>query len=305
MIKVGLIGSGRKAEQQLELLTKAPDITLSGITDEAFQDEARRLAGEFRIPWVEQTEKLIQQSDILDITCSGIYAFTSSVAAVKNFRHVYLHTGLSWELEDIRLLSRLSLEAGVKVCVQNLKRTNKTFVAARKYIGNPKFIEINLAESGSPGSEEAVSYRLCQCVDLLMAVNSDTIRRIQAHAVPMPDQTTGFLQSRFEYNNGCVATISYSRINGKPNDVLSTYSEEGSLKVDFLNEIASFIPYPCTARRTVTGDAIQELNVAQAVRQIISPTPGGTVLSTINDLLLPQEITRKILEKARLQLFHI
>jgi predicted dehydrogenase len=305
MLKVGLIGSGRKAEQQLDLLSKTPDIQLSGITDESFQDDARRLAGEYGIPWIEQTEQLIQQSDILDITCSGVYAFTSSVAAVKNFRHVYLHTGLSWDLEDIRLLSRLSLEAGVKVCVQNLKRTNRTFIAARKYTVNPQFIEINLAESGSPGSEEALSYRLCQCVDLLMAVNSDTIRRIQAHAVPMKDQSIGFLQSRFEYNNGCVATISYSRINGKPSDILSTYSEEGSLKVDFLNGIASFIPYPCTARQTVTGDAIQELNIAQAIRQIINPTPGGTVLSTINDLLLPQEITRKILEKARIQLFHI
>src|SRR5512133_37382 len=218
MFKVGLIGSGRRAEQQLDLLLKTPEIQISGITDESIQEDARRLASDFNIPWIESNEKLIRHSDFLDITASGIYAFTSAVEAVKNFRHVYLHSGFSWNQDDLKLLSNLSSEAGVKVCIHNLKRTNRTFLAALKYANNPQYVEINLAESGSPGSEEALSFRLAQCVDLLMAVNKDTIRRIQAHAIPMKDHSTGFLQSRFEYNNGCVATISYSRINGKPTD---------------------------------------------------------------------------------------
>jgi predicted dehydrogenase len=297
MLKVGLIGSGRKAEQQLELLIKSPDIQIVGITDESHPD-ARRLALEFQIPFFEELEDLIRISDILNITCSGEYAYSTGIAAVRNFRHVYLHSGLSWRLAELRMLSNLSSEAGVKVCIHNLKRTNRTFLAARKFAHNPQFTEINLAESGSPGSEEALSFRLAQCIDLLLAVNRNPIKRIHAHAVPMKDQSIGFIQSRIEFNNGSVATISYSRINGKPTDLLSTYSEEGSLKVDFLNSIASFIPYPCTARLTVTGDAIPELNVSEALRHMLSPTRSGQVLSSIDDLLLPQEITHKILEKA-------
>lgn len=301
MRKVGIIGSGRKAEMQLSLLLNTPDIQVAGIADESLPEDARRLAVEFGVPWFKETETLIRHSEIMDITCSGDYAMTSAACAVKNFRHVYLHSGLSWNPEEVRLLSKLSSEAGVKVCIHNLKRTNRTFLAARKFTYNPQFVEISLSESGSPGSEEAIAFRLAQCIDLLLAVNTNPIRRIQAHAVPMKDQSIGFIQSRIEFNNGSTAAVSYSRISGRPSDLLTTYSEDGSLKIDFLNSIASFIPYPCTARQTVTGDSLPELTVPEMIRQLALPATSLSMLTTIEDLLIPQEITRKILEKARVQ----
>lgn len=292
MLSVGIIGNSRITEDHIIQLSHSEGIKIAGIAGEIDAD-TRRLAEDYRLTFYPDPELLLLDCDIIDLTCTDTFAYQVAMKSVRNFRPVYLDSILSWPLENTRTLIKLAREAEIRIGIHNLIRHNRVFKAARKYIHNPRLIEVNLSEVNTEGKKDQIAGRLFQYIDLVVLVNHANIRRIHPHAVVMPDHTIGATEAMLDFDNGTVASIIYNRLTGKNTIQVNFFSEEGAVKIDFLNGLASFLPYHGNSRFTITGNEFPEASLSDLLLSLMHPDPCSS-LSMLEDLLSPLILTKDI-----------
>lgn len=111
----------------------------------------------------------------------------------------------------------MATEAGVKVQVGHVERFNPAFMAARQSIRQPMFIETHrLAQFNPRGTDVPVVLDLMvHDIDILLSVVDSEISNISASGVAVVSETPDITNARIEFENGCVANLTTSRISLK------------------------------------------------------------------------------------------
>src|SRR5208283_128320 len=120
-------------------------------------------------------------------------------------------------LKEAKSLIDLAKEANVKVQVGHVERFNPAFLAALPYFNNPMFIETHrLAEFNPRGTDVPVILDLMiHDIDIILSVVKSNIKKISASGVAVVSDTPDIANARIEFDNGCVANLTASRISLK------------------------------------------------------------------------------------------
>jgi len=122
-------------------------------------------------------------------------------------------------LEEARKLINLVEEAAVKVQIGHVERFNPAFLAVKDKIGKPLFIESHRLASFNPrGTDVSVILDLMvHDIDLILSIVKSSIRSISASGVAIVSNSPDIANARIEFDNGCVANLTASRISVKQN----------------------------------------------------------------------------------------
>ena len=139
----------------------------------------------------------------------------------------------------MRLIS-IAHESNVKVQVGHVERFNPAMVAAYQYIDNPMFIEVHRLASFNPrGSDVPVVLDLMiHDLDIVLHIVQSKIKRLSASGVAVVTDSADIVNARLEFENGCVANITTSRISTVPMRKARFFQKDAYIAVDFLNKKA-------------------------------------------------------------------
>lgn len=237
MKKIGVLGAGHLGKIHIKCILESEKIDISGFydPDDKISDEVIKKYG---IKRFESAEALIEESQIVDIVTPTTSHFINASKALKKSKHVFIEKPLTTSLNEAKDLIKLADEANVKVQVGHVERFNPAFLAASNFIDNPMFIETHrLAQFNPRGTDVPVVLDLMiHDIDIILSVVRSGVKKISASGVSVVSDSPDIANARLEFNNGCVANLTASRISMKNMRKTRFFQKDSYISVDFLSK---------------------------------------------------------------------
>lgn len=242
MNSIGVIGAGHLGKIHIKCILESDKLELTGFFDND-NVNADQVEKTFGIKKFSSAEELIDKCDIVDIVTPTLSHFNCARIALKKFKHVFIEKPLTTTLDEARNLIDLAKEAGVKVQVGHVERFNPAFLATLPFINQPMFIETHrLGQFNPRGTDVPVILDLMiHDIDIILSIIKSPVKRIHASGVAVVSDTPDIANARIEFNNGCVANLTASRISMKNMRKTRFFQKDSYIAVDFLNKESEII----------------------------------------------------------------
>jgi predicted dehydrogenase len=141
-------------------------------------------------------------------------------------------------MEEARQLVKLSKEANIKFQVGHVERFNPAFLALKDYNLQPMFIEVHrLAQFNPRGTDVSVILDLMiHDIDIILSLVKSNVNYISANGVAVMSDTPDIANVRIEFDNGCVANLTSSRISMKKMRKIRLFQKDAYIGIDFLEK---------------------------------------------------------------------
>ncbi len=241
-IRIGVLGAGHLGKIHIKCILASDKFELVGFYDPD-AETAESVAKSFGIKLFGSDDELIEASEIVDIVTPTMSHYDCASKALKHSRHVFIEKPLTTTLYEAKKLIELAEEANVKVQVGHVERFNPAFMAAKPYLHNPMFIEAHrLGQFNPRGTDVPVILDLMiHDIDIVLSVVDSGVKKISASGVSVVSDTPDIANARIEFNNGCVANLTASRISMKNMRKTRFFQHEGYIAVDFLKKETQII----------------------------------------------------------------
>lgn len=237
MLKVGVLGAGHLGKIHLRLLNESKKYELIGFYD-ADAINGKRVAEEFGYHYFENMNTLIEAVDVIDIVTPTLSHYECAKKAIEKGKHIFIEKPITKTLEEAEELIFLSEKHRVKGQVGHVERFNPAFIAVKDNIQNPMFIETHrLAEFNPRGTDVPVVLDLMiHDIDAILSVVPSQVKSINASGVSVISNSPDIANARIEFENGCVANLTASRISLKNMRKSRFFQKDAYISVDFLEK---------------------------------------------------------------------
>lgn len=241
-LKVGLIGAGYLGKFHLSNWKEIEEVQLVGFYDPD-PVNAKEVAEKFGIPAFPDGESLLDACDAIDISAPTDHHIEWCEAAIKKGKHVFVEKPLAATMEEARRIVKLTHESGIKLQVGHVERFNPAFLAVKDLGLKPLFIEVHrLAQFNPRGTEVSVILDLMiHDIDIILSLVKSDVKTISASGVAVLTETPDIANVRIEFDNGCVANLTSSRISMKKMRKIRLFQKDAYIGIDFLDKKAEVI----------------------------------------------------------------
>jgi predicted dehydrogenase len=318
MLKVGVFGVGHLGKFHLNNWKEINGVNLSGFYDPS--DENAKLAVEkYAIKRFNTPDELIDFCDVVDIVAPTTLHFELCKMAILKSKHVFVEKPLANTMNEAKEVVKLVKEAGIKLQVGHVERFNPAFLALKDYDLKPMFIEVHrLAQFNPRGTDVSVILDLMiHDIDIILSLVKSNVKFVYANGVNVLSDTTDIANVRIEFDNGCVANLTSSRISMKKMRKMRLFQKDSYISIDFLDKKAEIIRYK-TAKDTrsflfdiqtnngkktiaIIAPDIKENNaIKEELTSFVSAIENGTPVP-VNEIdgYRAMEIAHQILEKIK------
>jgi predicted dehydrogenase len=316
MLNVGVFGVGHLGKYHLNNWIEMEGVNVVGFYD-PFDENAVAVAEKYNIKRFTNPDKLVDACDAIDVVAPTNQHFELCEKAIRKGRHVFVEKPLANTMDEGRLLVSLAKEANIKMQVGHVERFNPAYLVAKNLKLNPMFIEVHrLAQFNPRGTEVSVILDLMiHDIDIILSFMNSDVKNISASGVAVLTETPDIANVRIEFNNGCVANLTSSRISMKKMRKMRLFQKDSYIGIDFLEKKTEIIKLKApgdtnvfafdietpNGKKTiaVSNPEVKQVNAIKLeleafVDSIINNKP--TVVSEI-DGFLAMEVAHQILEK--------
>jgi predicted dehydrogenase len=316
MLKVGIFGVGHLGKFHISNWKEIEGVKIIGFFDPN-NDNANDVINTHGLKRFSDEEKLIEACDVIDVITPTDLHYEVCMMAIRKGKHVFVEKPLAHTLQEGKDLVNMVREAGVKMQVGHVERFNPAYLALKEMNLNPMFIEVHrLAQFNPRGTEVSVILDLMiHDIDIILSLVKSDVKSISASGVAVMTDTPDIANVRIEFNNGCVANLTSSRISMKKMRKVRLFQKDAYIGIDLLEkkteiiklkqpediDVFSFDIDTPNGKKTIAiaNPSIEPLNAIKLelesfVDAIVNNKP--TVVSEI-DGYLAMEVAHKILDK--------
>ncbi|WP_041990108.1 Gfo/Idh/MocA family protein [Capnocytophaga cynodegmi] len=236
-LKVGVLGAGHLGKIHLRLLKQSEKYELMGFYD-SDQENAKKVSQEFGYQSFDSIEELVSVCDIVDVVTPTLNHFDCAEKIISEGKHIFIEKPIANTIEEAEKIITLAKKYNVKGQVGHVERFNPAFLAVRETITNPMFIEAHrLAEFNPRGTDVPVVLDLMiHDIDVILSVVKSKVKHISASGALVISQSPDIANARIEFENGCVANLTASRISLKNMRKSRFFQKDAYISVDFLDK---------------------------------------------------------------------
>ena len=237
MLKAGVLGAGHLGKIHLKLLEQSEKFKLIGFYD-PIKENALMVANEFGYKVFDSIEELMDSVDVVDIVTPTLNHFECAKMAINKGKHIFIEKPITKTVHEAEELRDLVKEHNVRGQVGHVERFNPAFLAVKDKIENPMFIEAHrLSEFNPRGTDVPVVLDLMiHDIDIILSVVNSKVKNVHASGVTVISETPDIANARLEFENGCVANLTASRISMKNMRKSRFFQKNAYISVDFLDK---------------------------------------------------------------------
>ncbi|MDD2792828.1 MAG: Gfo/Idh/MocA family oxidoreductase [Sediminibacterium sp.] len=242
MLKVGVFGVGHLGKFHLNNWKEIEGVKLVGFFDPN-NDNAREVTEKYGLKRYMDEDKLMDACDVIDVITPTNQHFDICMQAIRKGKHVFVEKPITHTIQEGRALMNMVREANVKVQVGHVERFNPAYLAVKDMHLNPMFIEVHrLAQFNPRGTEVSVILDLMiHDIDIILSLVKSDVKSIAASGVAVMTDTPDIANVRIEFNNGCVANLTSSRISMKKMRKMRLFQKDAYIGIDFLEKKTEII----------------------------------------------------------------
>ncbi|WP_405251880.1 Gfo/Idh/MocA family oxidoreductase [Dokdonia sp. Asnod3-C12] len=237
MLKAGVLGAGHLGKIHLKLLNLSEHYDLVGFYDTS-KEVRDAISQEFGYTAFETEEDLINACDMVDVVTPTTFHYASAEKVIKAGKHLFIEKPITNTVEEAEKLLTLAKEHNVLGQVGHVERFNPAFMSVSDSIKSPMFIEAHrLAEFNPRGTDVPVVLDLMiHDIDAILSVVNSPVKSVNASGVSVISETPDIANARIEFENGCVANLTASRISMKNMRKARFFQKDAYISVDFLEK---------------------------------------------------------------------
>jgi predicted dehydrogenase len=237
MIKIGLFGAGHLGKIHMQQWLQVAGAELVGFYDPS-DASAESAIQQYGVKRFDSIDDLISAVDAVDIVTTTVAHYEIAKECLQQGKHVFIEKPLAHTMEEASELIKLVGEAGVKCQVGHVERYNPAFLALGDQLLQPMFIEAHrLAQFNPRGTDVSVILDLMiHDIDVVLHLVQSPVRRISASGVAVMSESADIANARIEFDNGCVANLTSSRISLKKMRKMRLFQRDAYIGVDFLEK---------------------------------------------------------------------
>ena len=237
MLKAGVLGAGHLGKIHLRLLNQSEKYDLVGFYD-SDEANAKKIEAEFGYKYFNSIDNLIDAVDMVDIVTPTLSHYGCAKKAIAKGKHIFIEKPITNTVEEAEHIRELLAQHNIRGQVGHVERFNPAYLAVKDQIVNPMFIETHrLAEFNPRGTDVPVVLDLMiHDIDIILSVVKSKVKNVYASGVSVISDTPDIANARLEFENGCVANLTASRISLKNMRKSRFFQKDAYISVDFLEK---------------------------------------------------------------------
>lgn len=238
-LRIGVIGVGHLGALHAKMLRGIPTVQIAGVYD-LDAGKAARVAAEQETVACESLEALLASADAVTVATSTSEHFAVAVRALEAGKDVFLEKPITGTLEEAGQLCRLADDRGRLIQVGHIERFNPAILALEGYEIKPMFVESHrLAQFNPRGADVAVVLDLMiHDIDLILSFVHAPVTHVEASGVAVVSDSVDIANARLQFENGCVANVTASRISQRKMRKMRLFQPSGYISIDFSEGLA-------------------------------------------------------------------
>lgn len=241
-LRVAVVGAGRLGGFHAQKLAARNDVTLVAVVDPV-------AAARERVAAECHTEARADYADLLDRLDAAVIASPTSLhhRIAKDFLEAGIHLLVEKPLcptqAEAEELTAIARRKKVTLQVGHVERFNPAFQAAASQLAEPKYIEAVRANGFTFRSNDVgvVLDLMIHDIDLTLSLAQSRVRRVDALGVSVLGGHEDVANARLEFENGCVASLSASRVSHEPVRRMQVWSGRAFASIDFASRTTTLV----------------------------------------------------------------
>lgn len=275
MLKIGVLGVGHLGKIHVKCINLVNDLELIGFFDPN-EENAKVAVQELGLHRFENIDDLLSAVDAVDIVTPTTTHFELAKNAIENGKHVFIEKPITETPEQAKILLELMQKHQVKVQVGHVERFNPAMLALDEATLNPMFIEVHRLATFNPrGTDVSVVLDLMiHDLDIILNLVKSPVKSVHATGVSVVSNTADLSNARIEFENGCIANVTASRLSLKQMRKVRLFQKDGYVSLDFLTKKAEIVRlYDIEEKENLGDTPVMELETAKGRKLIQMEMP--------------------------------
>lgn len=237
--RVGVAGVGHLGSLHLKMLVSMPEVEVTGIYD-ADPAKAGKVAAHYGVRAVPSLRDLLAVVDAVTIATPTSVHHEVAMEALRAGRHVFLEKPITETVAEAEEICTIAREKKLIVQVGHIERFNPAILALEKFPIAPMFVESHrLAQFNPRGTDVAVVLDLMiHDIDLILSFVRSPVKSVEANGVAVVSDSVDIANARLQFENGCVANVTASRISQRKMRKMRLFQKNGYISIDFSEGMA-------------------------------------------------------------------
>ena len=236
-LRVGVLGAGHLGKIHLRLLQQSEKFDLVGFYDEN-QNVRENITKEYGIKAFGSATELMDAVEVIDIVTPTLFHHKLAKQAIEKGKHVFIEKPITQSVLEAEELIALAEKNNVLGQVGHVERFNPAFLAVKNHIQKSMFIETHrLAQFNPRGTDVPVVLDLMiHDIDTVLSIVNSPVKNISASGVSIISETPDIANARIEFENGCVANLTASRISLKNMRKARFFQKDAYISIDYFDK---------------------------------------------------------------------
>lgn len=237
MNRIGVIGVGYLGSQHARILSSISECKLTCVVD-IDKERADRVAKEYKTIPIYNWKDAIPLIDLAVVATPTLTHFEISKGLMEKGKHVLVEKPITEKIEEAEELVDYTKRTGMLLQVGHVERFNPALREARKIIENPKFIEVHRLGTFSHRSIDidVVLDLMIHDIDIVLDIVKSEPSEIKSVGAKVLTSKIDIANSRIEFDSGCVANLTSSRVYGRKVRKLRIFQPYKYISIDYKDQ---------------------------------------------------------------------
>ncbi len=236
-IKCGVAGVGSLGQHHARIYASLPNAELTGIF-ESSDARAAEICAKHHCRRFATLAELGEACDAISVVVPTDQHAVVALPLLAQGCHLLIEKPLCANLEEAEQVLAAAQQHGCLVQVGHIEHFNPVMTYLEKHTGRPQYITTErLAPYQTRGTEVGVVLDLMiHDIGIVLALVKSPIRKIDSVGINVLSKTEDIANARIEFESGCVANLSASRMSLKKNREIRVFQDNAYLSLDFMNQ---------------------------------------------------------------------
>ncbi len=257
MLRVGVVGVGTWGQNHARIYASLEDVKLAAVADLDGRAGAE-IAARFKADFYGDYRQLLGRVDAVSVAVPTADHFRVASFFLENGIHVLVEKPMTATLEEADRLIELAERRKTVLQVGHLERFNPAVRALRPVVNEPKFFEAHRLGIFAPRSLDidVVLDLMIHDLDIILSLVGSEVADIRSVGIPILSEKIDIANARLEFENGCVANLTASRVSSEKIRKLRFFQPNSYISLDYERQsvaVYSLVPTEGGAGRAIVS----------------------------------------------------
>src|SRR3989442_12977417 len=242
MIKVAVIGVGHLGRQHARLYAELPGVEFAGVVD-ILKPRAEEIGGLYKTAAFTDYHEIFGKVDAVSLAVPTTHHAQIGIDLLEHGIDVLVEKPIATTLEEAQTLIDAVARNNRVLQVGHVERFNPVVAAAREAATRPQFFEIHRLAAFSPRSLDidGVLDLIIHDIDIVPSLVPARVREVRAVGIPILSQKADIANARVEFEDGCVANFTASRVSFEKTRKLRFFQPHDYISVDYASQTGTMV----------------------------------------------------------------